>query len=117
MAILGKGLRTITGQYSPQRRGDADKSSTVLLCSEDGIQRDETVRVGGGSGLIEKLKQGLIMRQHWSSFMYIYRYIHLCGCNVLIKLVCAGHASVCVCVCVCVALMSVSGCMQTSSSV
>ena len=73
MAILGKGLRTITGQYSPQRRGDADKASTVLLCSEDGIQRDETVRVRGwgGNGLIEKLKQGLIMRQHWSSFMYI----------------------------------------------
>ena len=47
MAILGKGLRTITGQYSPQRRGDADKSSTVLLCSEDGIQRDETGRGGG----------------------------------------------------------------------
>lgn len=69
MAILGKGLRTITGPYSPQRRGDADKSSTVLLCSEDGIQRDETGR--GASGLIEKLKQGLIMRQHWSSFMYI----------------------------------------------
>lgn len=69
MAILGKGLRTITGQYSPQRRGDADKSSTVLLYSEDGIQRDETGR--GVSGLIEKLKQGLIMRQHWSSFMYI----------------------------------------------
>ena len=80
---------------------------------------------GGVSGLIEKLKQGLIMRQHWSSFMYIYRYIHLCGCNVLIKLVCAGHACVCVCVCVCaracmcvcMALMSVIGCMQTSSSV
>jgi len=72
VAILGKGLRTITGQYSPQRRGDADKSSTVLLCSEDGIQRDETGRGGQGvSGLIEKLKQGLIMRQHWSSFMYI----------------------------------------------
>ena len=44
MAILGKGLRTFRGQYSPQRRGDTDKSSTVLLCSEDGIQRDETGR-------------------------------------------------------------------------
>jgi hypothetical protein len=45
--------------------------------------------------------------------------MHLCGCNVLIKLVCAGHAHAraCVCVCVCVALMSVRGCTQPSSSV
>jgi len=49
VAILGKGLRTITGQYSPQRRGEADKSFTVLLWSEDGIQRDGT---GGGGGSV-----------------------------------------------------------------
>jgi hypothetical protein len=52
VAILGKGLRTITGQYSPQRRGDADKSSTVLLYSEDGIQRDETGRGKGGAAVV-----------------------------------------------------------------
>lgn len=75
VAILGKGLRTFTGKYSPQRRGEADKSSTVLLNSQDGIQRD-MAQEGGGGGLIGKLKQGLIMRQQWSSFMCVYIYVY-----------------------------------------
>jgi hypothetical protein len=31
---------------------------------------------GGGGGLIGKLKQGLIMRQQWSSFMCVYIYVY-----------------------------------------
>lgn len=69
VAILGKGLRTFTGKYSPQRRGEADKSSTVLLNSQDGTQIEMERK--GDAGLIGKLKQGLIMRQQWSSFVHI----------------------------------------------
>jgi hypothetical protein len=73
VAILGKGLRMFTGKYSPQRRGEADKSSTVLLNRQGGMQLEMEQK--WDAGLIGKLKQGLIMRQQWSSFMHICVYV------------------------------------------
>jgi hypothetical protein len=70
VAILGKGLRTFTGKYSPQRRGEADKSSALHHAERERWHWER-------DGLIGKLKQGLIMRQHWSSFMCICIYVYI----------------------------------------